>query len=560
MTREPPTICDFLVFGGGVAGLVAALAARAKGLDVVLCEKSEVLGGTAATSGGTLWLPGNHIGAAGRQREDAEAALRYMEAEIGARDEEVRKAFLDSGPQALLFLEQRVGLRFTANRPYPDYHTETEGSAEWGRAVTPAPFDGRLLGTNFGLVRPPMDEYMVLGGMMVARSEIAVLTRPWSSWRALARTVGIVARHGWDRLFNNRGTRLHLGNALIAGLVLRLVADGVTVLTSCRLVGLDRAGGRVEGADVEIANRTHRIAARKGVMLATGGFAADADLSRRYLGAEVAGFTATCSSDTGDGLRAALNVGAALDEDHVTPAFWMPASRYPRPDGTTTAYPHIRDRAKPGLIAVDRHGRRFVNESASYHDVTLAMLREHRGEQTFLICDRSFVRRYGLGPIHPTWQNLRRHVRSGYLFRGDTLPALAKRLDMAPETLVATVDEHNGFSRDGVDRRFGKGSTFYNRFNGDVGNRPNPCLAPIEHPPFFAVEVFPCPIGTSLGLATDADASVLGDDGRPIPGLYAGGSDMSSLMRGQYLGPGITLGPHVAFAYRAAMHATGHGR
>lgn len=223
-------------------------------------------------------------------------------------------------------------------------------------------------------------------------------------------------------------------------------------------------------------------------------------------------------------------------------------------------YPHIRDRPKPGLIAVNKSGKRFVNESASYHDFVCAMF--HADKQSpsipsYLICDRRFIHNYGLGVIHPIWQWLPYFLRAKYLVSAPTLQELAKKIDVDPEGLVASVEENNRSAEAGVDTAFGRGSSALNRFNGDASVRPNPNLGPIKTRPFFALAVHPAPIGSSLGLATDVDARVLDEGGNVIDGLYACGNDMSSIMRGRYPGPGITLGPAMVFAYRAAIHMTG---
>ena len=258
---------------------------------------------------------------------------------------------------------------------------------------------------------------------------------------------------------------------------------------------------------------------------------------------------------SGDGFTAARDVGAAVDDKHTSPAFWFPSSLH-----KDTVYPHILlDRAKPGLIAVNKDGRRFVNESDSYHDFVEGMFRANAATPSvpaWLVCDRSFMRDYGLGLVHPGAgrREIARYIADGYLTRADTLAALAQRIGVDAKGLEASVAEHNRYAATGVDEAFGKGGTEYNQFNGDPANKPNPCLRPIAKGPFFAVAVYPSAMGTSIGLATDADARVLDGNGRAIEGLYACGNDASSLFRGVYVGPGITLGPALVFAYRAVQH------
>jgi 3-oxosteroid 1-dehydrogenase len=244
-----------------------------------------------------------------------------------------------------------------------------------------------------------------------------------------------------------------------------------------------------------------------------------------------------------------------VDDRHTNPAFYFPSSLH-----RDTVYPHILlDRAKPGLIAVNKNGRRFVNESDSYHDFVEAMLRTNAATPSvpaWLICDRGFIRDYGIGLVHPGAgrREIERYIADGYLHRADTLMELAQHIGVDGKNLVRSVQEHNRYAEAGVDEAFGKGGTEYNQFNGDPANTPNPCLRPIGAPPYFAVAVYPSTMGTCVGLSTDGDARVLDESGAPIEGLYACGNDMASLFRGVYVGPGITLGPALVFAYRAVMH------
>lgn len=242
----------------------------------------------------------------------------------------------------------------------------------------------------------------------------------------------------------------------------------------------------------------------------------------------------------------------------TSPAYWVPASLFRRADGSRGVFPHtVTDRAKPGVIAVNAAGRRFVNEALSYHEFVLAMLRDGNGEPDrpfYLICDRQFLWSYGLGRIKPFTRNVRRYVASGELIEAAKIEQLAAKIGIKPSALAATIAAYNADARDGRDPEFGRGSTVYQRHLGDAAHKPNPCVAPIIRAPFFAMRIYPADLGTAIGMKVDAQARVLREDGSPIAGLYACGNDMGSIMNGNYPGPGITLGPALTFGYIAGRH------
>jgi len=550
---------DVLVFGAGMGGMTAALIAAIEGLDVLLCEKTDQVGGTTSTSAGTVWIPGSSQAVRDGVPDNIDNARHFLHAEIGPRAEAVREAFLATGPAALDYLEQRSEVKFTAPPRHPDYHSNQPGRALAGRALAALPFDGRLLGKDFVRVRPPIAPFMVLGGMMVGKADIPILLKPFASWSAFTAAARLVLRHAADRLRYPRGTRLVMGNALVARLFYSLKARNVPIQYDARLVDLVKGKDRIEGAVVDIGSSRRTIGVRRGVIVATGGFAPNATLRSQFMSGVPVTHSNAFAGASGDGFQAARKAGAGVDDKHTNPAFYFPSSVHRDASGETV-FPHILlDRAKPGLIAVNKEGRRFVNESDSYHDFVEGMLRANASEPSvpaWLICDRSFIRDYGLGLVHPGAgrREIERYIADGYLQRAETLIALAQRIGVDGKNLAATVEQHNRFATTGVDEAFGKGGTEYNQFNGDPANMPNPCLRPIAQAPYFAVAVYPSTMGTCVGLSTDGDARVLNEDGIAIEGLYACGNDMASLFRGVYVGPGITLGPALVFAYRAVMH------
>lgn len=552
---------DLLVFGSGAAGMTAALVAAKKGLKVILCEKTDAIGGTTATSAGTVWIPGNTQSIRAGIEDSRERIHTYLQGEIGPRlRRNMIDAFLEYGPEAIDFLEQNSEVRFETVRGNPDYHSERAGGASAGRALAPLSFDGRSLGRDFTLLRPPRSTLMIFGGMMVGRRELPDLLRPFASTNAFRRVSAMLLRHARDRLSYPRGTRLLLGNALVARFLVSLREAGVEIRAGCALADLVPGATRIEGAIVAESEAMLRIRARRGVVLATGGFPGSPSLVSRYIGDKASAWRCYAYPESvGEGMAAALRVGAAADEDMNGVALWTPVSVLKRRDGSEALWAHHSlDRAKPGLIAINAAGRRFVNEGDSYHDFVLAMLRSHTEVPTipaFLVCDRNFVRRYGLGMIRPRYHRLSAWTSSGYVKVGATIADLASAIGVDAMGLAATVAENNRFAETGVDSAFGKGSRPLNVLNGDPDHRPNPCLGPIASPPFVALPVYPGIIGTVVGVEADADARALDSNGHAIEGLYVCGNDSASIFRGAYPGPGIGIGPAITFAYRAASHA-----
>ena len=555
MSQGHPSEPDLIVVGAGAGGMTAALAAALDGLRVVLCEASEQVGGTTATSAGTLWVPGNPQGEAAGHGDTVGAARQYLNALIGPLDARGRReAYFATAAQALGDLQARSAVAFASSGMHPDYLPQLPGAAVSGRAVSPLPFDGRLLGRDFVRVRPPLPEFMVLGGMMVGKADITALLNRHRSWRHFSHSARLVLRHAMDRLRYPRGTRLVMGNALVARLFHSLRQAGVHIRFGWRLGSLVHEHGRVVGARFAADGFEHVLRARVGVVLATGGVGHHAALRRELdtTGMEV--HPLAPPSVRGDGVCSARALGAAI-EQHPGNFFWQPVSRVPRADGSTGLFPHLfLDRAKPGLIAVNGQGQRFVDEAASYHHFVEGMVRTG-AVPAHLVCEAAFVQRYGLGAIPPGTTDLRPWLARGYGVQAPTLDALAQALGLPPGALPATVARYNEGARRGEDPDFGKGASVFDRFNGDPAHTPNPCLAPIETGPFCALTVWPGDAASSAGLVTDVHGRVLDAAGLPLPGLYACGNDAASVMQGRYPGPGTTLGPAMVEGWRIARHA-----
>ena len=553
---------DVIVAGAGAGGMTAAAVAAAQGLKVLLVEKTEYVGGTTAWSGGMVWIPANHHMQPAGLSDDVSQAAAYLERTVPeAHGADLRKEFLTRGAEAIDFLEAHTQVRLQPVKTYPDYYPDLPGATAGGRVLEPVAFDGLELGENFKRLRPPLPEFTLFGGMMVNRLDIPHLRKAGRSLRSTQRTLRLLFQYALQRLRASRGTSLHLGNALAARLYGSLLSRQVDIVFGATIARLILADGKVSGAEIATSSDVQPVAA-KAIILATGGFSHDAELRRQLFPASAGFVSATAPGGTGDGLRLAMANGARLTTEVADPAYWVPASLFLRDDGSRGVFPHtVTDRAKPGVIAVNGAGQRFVNEALSYHEFVRAMLCDGNdtAERRFhLICDRGFLWNYGLGRVQPFTRRISPFIRRGELIEAATLGELARAIGIEPAALLSALNGYNEHARSGNDPEFGRGSTIYQRYLGDAGQLPNPCVAPIEKPPFYALRIFPADLGTAIGLRTDIHARVLRADGSPIAGLYACGNDMGSIMNGNYPGPGITLGPALTFAYIAARHLAGN--
>lgn len=563
----PRTVqCDVLVVGSGAGGLSAAVAAAHRGLDVIVVEKEPVFGGTTARSGGWLWIPGNGPARRAGVRDSADKARVYLQHETGALFDEARiDAFLEAGPRAVDFFEDKTALQFDLGPTFADYHPDAPGGMPGGRSIVARPFDGRELGPEIARLRPPLAEITFLGLMIGSGKELLHFFNVMRSPVSAVYVAGLLLKFVRDRVFHGRSMRLMNGNALVARLAKSCFDKGVPIRTRSAVRELTRDDtGRVTGAVVDTETGEETIVATKGVVLACGGFPQDIVRRKAMFRHAPSGHEHASPAphgNTGDGLRLGEAVGATVDDTLAHPAAWVPISRPMRPDGTLGTFPHFVDRSKPGVIAVTRSGRRFVNEADSYHDFCQAMYdrcRQEGGEIcAWFIADHRCFRKYGLGFAKPAPVPFGHLVKQGYLLRGATLGELAAQIGADPDRLERTVAEFNTHARTGADPEFSKGSTSYNRSLGDPAHKPNPCVAPVETAPFYAVKLVIGDLGTFAGLRCDENARVLDADRRPIPGLYAAGNDAASIMGGNYPGGGITLGPAVTFGYVAARHMAG---
>ncbi|WP_091806584.1 FAD-dependent oxidoreductase [Burkholderia sp. WP9] len=555
--------CDLLVIGSGASGLAAAVTAAWHGLKVVVVEKDAVFGGATAWSGGWMWVPGNPLARRAGINEDPQQPRTYLRNELGRRyDPERIDAFLDNCAHMVSFFEEHTSLQFVDGNGIPDVHGNVEGAATQGHQVIAAPYDGRQVGPLIKRLRKTMRETSFMGMPIMAGADLMAFLSVTRSLKSFTHVTRRFTRHLLDLALYGRAMQLVNGVALVARLARSAQDLGVTLMESAPATRLVFEGKAVRGAVVSTARGEITIRAAKGVVLAAGGFPNDVTRRKALFPRTPTGrehLALPPESCSGDGVSLGESAGGCLVTDVASAAAWAPVSKVKHADGSIGHFPHIIDRAKPGVVGVLSNGKRFVNEADGYYDYTSAMVAaapEGQEVASWLVCDHRFLRRYGLGYARPFPVPVGSLIRSGYLQRGSTIEELARRCGIDPDALAATVSFYNEHARRGEDSLFGRGSTPYNRKGGDPLHKgPNPCVAPIEHGPFYAVKVFPGSFGTFAGLKTNGSAQVLDENGQPVAGLYAVGTDMASVMGGFYPSGGINLGPAMTFGYVAGRHA-----
>ena len=551
---------DLVVIGAGGAGLSAAVFAAIDGAKVLVVEHTEYVGGTTAWSAGTTWVPCTHHSARVNSSDTLADATTYLNHAVGDQaPAALRDAFLKHGAEAVATIEAQSSMKYRPYLKHPDYISDLPGSTLNGRALEPVPFDGRFLGDLFPLLRPPIPEFTVLGGMMVDRTDINHLLGMTKSLASLKHSASILWRHLRDRLTHARGTRLVMGNALVARLLHSFSQHAhATLALKTSVDALERdASGRVVSVMLSSATGKIRVLAKRGVVLASGGFNRDPALRAQKLPGIPEQWCPAAPGHTGKALALARSMGAVEGQGAQSPAYWAPVSLRKRSDGSTAVFPHfVMDRAKPGMITVNQAGERFVNESTSYHLFALGMQSAMQAIPAYLIADAKALRQYGMGMVRPGGKGLAPFLADGYLTEGNSLQALADQLGISAEGLAQAVANNNAFAQTGVDTQFQRGVTAYQQNIGDTaaGGR-NPNLGEIIEGPFYAVKLYPGDIGAANGLQTNEHAQVLDAKGQAIDGLYAVGNDMNSIMGGVYPAPGITLGPGLVFAYLAVKNS-----
>jgi len=550
------TTVDLVIVGSGGGGMVAALTAADAGASALVLEKQELVGGSTAMSGGILWVPDNPVMRADGVPDSYEDALAHFEAVVGdvgpASSPERRHAFLTAGPEMVSFLQGR-GVSFVYCPGYSDYYSNAKGGHDEGRGIEPVPFDGRVLGEWLGRLQPGLAQSL---GLAVMTNEARALSNYNRSIRAFAVSARVVLRTYLARI--RRQALLTNGASLIAQMLSIALADGIPLWTEAPLEDLIVEGGRVVGVRSVRAGTPVMVRAREGVLLASGGFAHNAEMRQEYGGDQPnrARWSISNPGDTGEVIKMAMRLGAKIDL--MDEAWWLPSPRTGRFGQSTLD----QARQRPRTMYVDAAGQRFVNESNSYMEVGKAMYardKTSRAVPCWLIFDDRYRKRYAHQRSRPG-RFPRKLLESGMLKQAWTLNDLAHMCDIDPAGLSETVERFNQNAARGVDPDYGRGESAYNRALGDPNHKVHPCLGPIDEPPYYAVQVVPGDIGTCGGLVTNEHAQVLDQDDRPIGGLYATGNGTATVMGRHYLGPGASIANTMVFGYVAARHAVGeHG-
>ena len=562
---QPDVIdCDVLIVGSGAAGLSAAVTAAWHGQKVIVVEKDAVFGGATAWSGGWAWVPCNPLAKRAGIIEDVNLPRTYLKHELGERyDPAMIDAFLEAGPRMVAFFERHTRLQFADGNAIADIHGDTPGAGTGGRSVIAAPYNGREVGKLLKRLRKTMRETSFMGMPIMAGPDLAAFLNLTRSLPAAWHVTKRFGRHLIDLALHGRALQLVNGVALVARLAKSAEDLGVLLWESAPVTSLTQDEAGVTGAVVKTARGDIRIRARKAVVLAAGGFANDIERRKALFPRTPTGHEHLALPPlgvNGDGLTLGESAGGQINSDLHSTVAWAPVSRVTHSDGSIGHFPHIIERAKPGIIGVLSNGQRFVNEANGYYDYVTAMVEQApAGEPvaSWLICTHDFQRRYGLGISRPFPIPVGPFIQSGYLKSAYTLEGLARVCGIDAKGLQTTVDDYNRHAQTGQDPQFGRGSTPYNRKQGDPLHKPNPCVAPISKGPFYAVKVEPGCFGTFAGLKTNEHAQVLNADGQAIKGLYAAGTDMASIMGGYYPAGGINLGPALTFGYIAGRHMAG---
>jgi 3-oxosteroid 1-dehydrogenase len=561
---------DVVVVGSGAGGLTAAITGALDGQSVLVVEKLPFYGGTTAISGGSIWLPGNSVVNREGGDDSVEKGRTYIQALLGDRSSpERRERYLSAGPLMIDELETRTKwLRFKYSRGYPDSYPELPGGAVQGRSIGPQMLEADALGQDLGLMAKPLAALGYRGLIITAADfhDLNMVMRTWEGKQAALRVLARTLKAKAPRRKTGGGPQLGNGRALVGRLWLALKELGVTVWLSAPLLDLEtepaEGGEAVVGVRVERKGVPVSIRARRGVVLASGGFSHAADMRDQFLRRpQKLEWTMSPEGQTGDSIRLGMKLGAGVE---LMDQVWgQPATIVPADDGELRPNPLLAERSLPGTMVVDGEGRRYQNEAGPYVEFVERMYeRQASGTSTipsWMIFDQRAKNRYIFLKTLPLQPFPRQWFERGLIRRSRTIEQLGSAIGVPPTELAASLRRYNQFAAAGNDDDFHKGDSAADRYYGDP-TLPNPCLYPIAKPPFYAIPVYAGETGTRGGLEVDEWARVLREDGTPIQGLHAVGNTAASVMGNVSTGPGQTIGAAMAFGYVAAKYLAGHAQ
>jgi 3-oxosteroid 1-dehydrogenase len=556
MTTQWDHSVDLLIAGSGGGGMAAALAALDSGIEPLVIEKQALVGGSTGLSGGMVWLPNNPLMRADGIPDSHEDGLAYFDDVVGDIGEPSslarREIFLTAGYEMINFLI-RKGVRLVRCPGWSDYYPNHKGGNEAGRAIEGIPYDAAALGNWSDKVQPSMAKSY--GGFVLKTNELRAVQYFNRSPRAFAVATRVFAR---TRAAKLRRQELLTNGASLIGQMLKALIDmrgEPPIWTEAAMQDLIVDDGRVVGARVTHNGAALNIEARKGVLLAAGGFSRNPDMRRRYGGDQPndGRWSIANAGDTGEVLQTAMRLGAKTDL--LDEAWWLPSIFIA--DGGDAARALGSGRQRPGAIYVDGTGRRFCNESNSYVEVGKAMY-ANKAVPCWMVFDEGYIHRYVSGANPFKKRSLPEElIERGAVLRGNTIADLARQMEVPADALERTVKRFNGFAANGLDPDFGRGQSAYNDCLGDPGYRTNAALGPLDKAPYYATRVVPADVGTCGGLVANEYAQVLDENDRVIEGLYATGNITATVMGRNYLGAGGSIAYTMVFGYVAARHAAG---
>jgi len=557
---------DVVVVGSGNGGMTAALCAYEMGCkDVLLIEKSDLFGGTSSISGGGVWIPGNRYAQAAGAEDSTAQAKTYLRQLITEQEvpEYQLDAYLENGPKMVDFLHDRTRARYVSLEHYPDYYTNLDGAMHGHRSMEPETINANELGEEWRRLRRthPM---MHLGGVIgFTQVEAAMLIGQAPGWISMA--VKMVAKYLLDipwRLKDRFDRRLATGCAGVARLRASMADRDMPLWLNTRMTQLVDVDGNVIGVEVLRDGKPLRIQARRGVVLAAGGFEHNQEMREKYLPQPTDHtWSAGTKDNTGDAILEGIRLGAKMHR--MNEAWWCNTISVPGEDIPRLS---IMEKSYPGSVMVNPAGERFSNESQNYMAFQLETFEKHTEENpcnpTWHVFDATFRANYFVGPLYnsklrPDWALPRSYEQQGFIARANTIEELAGKINVNVAGLVNTINKMNEYAKTGVDLDCQRGDSAYDRYYADPRITPNPCLAAIDKAPYYAMRVDPGDFGTQGGMVITEHAQVVREDGSAIPGLYATGNCAAPTLP-CYPGPGSTLGPSMTFAYQAAKHITAY--